>query len=234
MKSLLSLSTIFFLSFMLNFSAMAEEGIDPLEDINRPIYEFNAVVEKTVLRPVTKVYKSQVASELQSGVGNFFGNLNDVTTLTNQIAQFKPIESVETLGRIVVNTVFGLGGLFDVATEVGLTTDDEDFGQTLAVWGVSQGPYVVMPLLGPSTLRDAPGVYVDLNSPANMINKTHGLGALSVNAIHVIDNHVELLPIIELLEKSDDPYTTMRSAYLQKRNFDIHDGDPPVAEDDEF
>ncbi|HBA95502.1 MAG TPA: ABC transporter, partial [Gammaproteobacteria bacterium] len=96
----------------------------------------------------------------------FFGNLRDVSTLANQILQFKPVESIETLGRILVNSTIGLGGLFDVASDMGLTTDDEDFGQTMGVWGVEEGPYVVLPLLGPSTVRDGAGLFVDTTSDA--------------------------------------------------------------------
>ncbi|HAD99867.1 MAG TPA: ABC transporter, partial [Gammaproteobacteria bacterium] len=106
-------------------------------------------------------------------------NLRDVSTLANQILQFKPVESIETLGRILVNSTIGLGGLFDVASDMGLTTDDEDFGQTMGVWGVEEGPYVVLPLLGPSTVRDGAGLFVDTTSDANMIDKTEGIGFIS-------------------------------------------------------
>ncbi|MBT4123115.1 MAG: VacJ family lipoprotein, partial [Candidatus Ruthia sp.] len=170
----------------------------------------------------------------QDGVSNFFGNLRDVTTLANQILQFKPVESVETFGRILVNSTIGLGGLFDVASDMDLTTEDEDFGQTMAVWGVEEGPYVVIPLLGPSTVRDGVGVYVDVTSPANMVNEMDDVGFVSASTMNIVDKRVELLPVTDMLDQSDDPYIAMRSSYLQKRNFDVHDGSPPVEEDDEF
>jgi len=104
----------------------------------------------------------------------------------------------------------------------------------MAVWGVEQGPYVVIPLLGPSTVRDGAGVYVDLTSPANMVNEMDDIGFVSASAMNIVDKRVELLPVTDMLDQSDDPYIAMRSSYLQKRKFDVFDGNPPVEEDDEF
>jgi phospholipid-binding lipoprotein MlaA len=211
-----------------NLSVNAEE-IDPFEETNRSIYEFNESVDSNVLEPVSRAYKNNIPEAAQKGIGNFLDNLADVSTLANQILQFKPIESAETLARILVNTTIGLGGLFDVASDMGLITEDEDFGQTMAVWGVEQGPYVVLPLLGPSTIRDGIGTYVDLTSPANMVGEIDEVG---VSVINVVDKRVDLLPITDILDQSDDPYITMRSSYLQKRNNDIYDGNVPVTDDD--
>ena len=211
-----------------NLSVNAEE-IDPFEETNRSIYEFNESLDSNVLEPVSRAYKNNMPEAAQKGVGNFLDNLGDVSTLANQILQFKPIESAETLARILVNTTIGLGGLFDVASDMGLVTEDEDFGQTMAVWGVEQGPYVVLPLLGPSTVRGVIGTYVDLTSPANMVDEIDEVG---VSVINVVDKRVDLLPITDILDQSDDPYITMRSSYLQKRNNDIYDGNVPVTDDD--
>ena len=211
-----------------NLSVNAEE-IDPFEETNRSIYEFNESLDSNVLEPVSRAYKNNMPEAAQKGIGNFLDNLDDVSTLANQILQFKPIESAETLARILVNTTIGLGGLFDVASDMGLVTEDEDFGQTMAVWGVEQGPYVVLPLLGPSTVRDGIGTYVDLTSPANMVGEIDEVG---VSVINVVDKRVDLLPITDILDQSDDPYITMRSSYLQKRNNDIYDGNVPVTDDD--
>ena len=211
-----------------NLSVNAEE-IDPFEETNRSIYEFNESLDSNVLEPVSRAYKNNMPEAAQKGIGNFLDNLGDVSTLANQILQFKPIESAETLARILVNTTIGLGGLFDVASDMGLVTEDEDFGQTMAVWGVEQGPYVVLPLLGPSTVRDGIGTYVDLTSPANMVGEIDEVG---VSVINVVDKRVDLLPITDILDQSDDPYITMRSSYLQKRNNDIYDGNVPVTDDD--
>ena len=222
----------FLLFFMANTLAFAEEDVDPFEDINRTVYGFNEAVDDNLLEPVSRAYKDHVPEVAQDRVSNFFGNLRDVSTLANQILQFKPVESVETLGRILVNSTIGLGGLFDVASDMGLTTDDEDFGQTMGVWGVEQGPYVVLPLLGPSTVRDGVGLFVDTTSDANMIDKTEGIGFISSSVINIIDKRVELLPVTDMLDLSDDPYTMMRSSYLQKRKFDVFDGNLPVEEDE--
>ncbi len=224
-----------FLLLTLGFFTVAEEvDPDPFENVNRSIYDFNEAIDDNVLEPVSRAYKDHVPEIAQGGVSNFFGNLRDVTTLANQILQFKPVESVETFGRILVNSTIGLGGLFDVASEMSLTTEDEDFGQTMAVWGVEEGPYVMLPLLGPSTVRDGVGTYVDLTSDANLVKDMDDVGFLSASAINIIDKRVELLPATDLLDKSDDPYISMRSSYLQKREFDIFDGNPPVEEDDFF
>ena len=222
----------FLLFFMANTLAFAEEDVDPFEDINRTVYGFNETVDDNLLEPVSRAYKDHMPEVAQDGVSNFFGNLRDVSTLANQILQFKPVESIETLGRILVNSTIGLGGLFDVASDMGLTTDDEDFGQTMGVWGVEQGPYVVLPLLGPSTVRDGAGLFVDTTSDANMIDKTEGIGFISSSTINIIDKRVELLPVTDMLDLSDDPYTMMRSSYLQKRKFDVFDGNLPVEEDE--
>lgn len=227
----------YYLSFLLFFifnTVTASEDVDPFEEVNRSVYEFNETIDDNLLEPVSRAYKDHVPEVAQDGVSNFFGNLRDVSTLANQILQFKPVESAETLGRVLVNSTIGLGGLFDVASEVDLTTENEDFGQTMALWGVEQGPYVVLPLLGPSTVRDGVGTYVDLTSPANMINEMDDVGFVSASAINIIDKRVELLPATDLLDQSDDSYIAMRSSYLQKRNYDVHDGNPPVSEEDEF
>ena len=224
----------FLLFFTANTLVIAEEDIDPFEDINRVVYEFNETIDDSLLEPISRAYKDYVPGIFQDGVSNFFGNLRDVPTLANQILQFKPVESITTLGRILVNTTVGLGGLFDIASDFGLTTENEDFGQTLAVWGVGEGPFTMLPLLGPSTLRDSVGLFVDTSSDANMINEMNDIGFISASAMNVIDKRVELLPVTDLLDQSDDPYITMRSSYLQKRRFDVFDGNLPVEEDDDF
>lgn len=222
------------LLLMANTLVLAEDDVDPFEGANRSIYEFNEAIDDNLLEPVSRTYKNNMPDVVQTGVSNFFGNLRDVSTLANQILQFKPVESVTTLGRVVVNSTIGLFGLFDVASEIDLTKTKEDFGQTLAVWGVGDGPYIMIPLLGPSTVRDGAGLYVDLTSPANMVNEMDDIGFVSATAMNIIDKRVELLPATDLLDQSDDPYIAMRSSYLQKRKFEIFDGSPPVEEDDEF
>jgi phospholipid-binding lipoprotein MlaA len=224
----------FLLFFMINAVAVAEDDFDPLENMNRAVYGFNEVIDDNLFEPVSRAYKDRLPVFVQDRISDFFGNLRDVSTLANQILQFKPEESVTTLGRIVINSTVGLVGLFDIASEIELTTDNEDFGQTMAVWGVGGGPYIMLPLLGPSTFRDSVGLFVDLNSDANLISKSEGIGFVSAEVLNLIDKRVELLPATDILDQSDDPYIMMRSSYLQKRQFDIFDGNPPVEEDDEF
>lgn len=222
----------FLLFFTLNVTAA--ENIDPLEDVNRVTHGFNEVFDDNIFEPISRAYKNFIPDFVKERVSNFFDNLRDVSTLGNQILQFKLIESVTTLGRILVNSTAGLGGLFDVASDIDLTTDNEDFGQTMAVWGVENGPYITLPFLGPSTLRDSVGIYVDTHSPTNLISKMNDISFVSASAMNAIDQRVELLPITDILDHSDDPYITMRSSYLQKRKYDVFDGDLPIEEDDEF
>jgi len=222
------------LALLLNSSILFAEEVDPFEEANRVVYDFNETIDDNLLEPISRAYKDNMPDFVQDRVSDFFGNLRDVTTLANQILQFKPTESATTLSRIVINSTIGLAGLFDVASDMELITDSEDFGQTMALWGVGEGPYVVIPLLGPSTVRDGAGLYVDLTSDANLVNEMNDVGFVSASAINIIDKRVELLPATDLLDKSDDPYITMRSSYLQKRKFDIFDGNPPIEEDDEF
>jgi phospholipid-binding lipoprotein MlaA len=224
------------ISFLLFFtlSVTATENIDPLEDVNRATHGFNKVFDDNIFEPISRSYKNYIPDFAKERVSNFFDNLRDVSTLGNQILQFKPIESVTTLGRVLVNSTVGLGGLFDVASNIDLTTDNEDFGQTMAVWGVESGPYVTLPFLGPSTLRDSVGIYVDTNSPTNLISEMNDVGFVSASVMNAIDQRVELLPITDILDHSDDPYIAMRSSYLQKRKYDVFDGNLPIEEDDEF
>ena len=226
----------FLISVLLFFTlnVTAAENIDPLEDVNRVTHEFNEVFDDNIFEPISRAYKNHIPDFVQERVSNFFDNLRDVSTLGNQILQFKPIESITTLGRILVNSTVGLGGLFDVASNIDLTTENEDFGQTMAVWGMETGPYVTLPFLGPSTLRDSIGIFVDTNSPTKLINEMDDIGFVSASAMNAIDQRVELLPIMDLLDHSDDLYIAMRSSYLQKRKYDVFDGDLPIEEDDEF
>lgn len=213
----------------LNF---AKADIDPFEGANRKVYQFNQTLDKNILKPTARVYQENVPEVAQTGVSNFFGNLDDISTLANQVLQFKPIESVTTFGRILINSTIGLGGLFDIASKADITTKHEDFGQTMAVWGVQEGPYVVLPLFGPANLRDGTGVAVDLSAPTNVTNDLGFAGSLGVNTINVVNQRTKLTPVVNFVNKSDDPYITVRSSYLQKRKFDVYDGNLPAEEQD--
>ncbi len=221
----------FLLFFTLNSIVIADVE-DPFEDVNRATHEFNEVFDSNIFEPISRAYLNYIPDFAQQRVSDFFDNLRDISTLGNQILQFKPAESATTFGRVLVNSTVGLGGLFDVASDISLTTENEDFGQTMAVWGVDQGPYVNLPFLGPSTIRDSIGIYVDTNSPTNLISKMDNIGFMSASAMNAIDQRVELLPVTEIFDRSDDPYIAIRSSYLQKRKFDIFDGNVPVEEDE--
>jgi len=227
-KILISLMMV----FVMSFNSHAEEDVDPFENVNRGIYEFNEALDDNLFEPVARGYKENIPEFMQDRIRDFFSNIGDISTLANQILQFKFENSVVTLGRITVNTTVGLAGLFDVATDMDLKKTKEDFGQTLGTWGVSDGPFIMLPILGPSTLRDTAGLYVDISSDANVINQLDGSDKNAAVLTGALDKRVELLPITDLLEDSDDPYIAMRSSYLQKRKDDIYDGNVPITDED--
>ena len=198
--------------------------IDPLEEINRPIFEFNQTFDQDILEPIAVSYRDNTSEPVKEGVSNFFSNIGELKTLANQILQLKLEDSFITFSRFLVNTTIGLAGILDPASELGLTKKEEDFGQTLGVWGVPEGPYFVIPFLGPSTLRDASGEYFDSASNTNLIKDLGSNGEIPARALKSVDQRTKLLPVTNLINKSFDPYTTMRSFYLQKRRSDVNDG----------
>ena len=200
---------------------------DPWESMNRSVYNFNDAVDAIAVKPVARVYDKVVPKFVQTGVHNFFGNLGDVWSMANSALQLKGQHAAESFMRVSVNTFFGLGGVLDIATEMRLDRHKEDFGQTLGFWGVKPGPYVVLPIFGPSTLRDTVAFPVDYKGdPIRQINDEatrYGLVTLRVT-----DVRVGLLQAVDTLkEASLDPYTFVRDAYLQKRQNDVYDGNPP-------
>jgi phospholipid-binding lipoprotein MlaA len=217
----------------LTFSAtIMAKDVDPFEESNRAVFEFNQTLDENLFEPVARTYKESMPETAQNRVSDFSSNLDDISTLGNEILQFELFDSVSTFGRILVNSTIGLAGLFDVASDIGLEKTDEDFGQTMAVWGVPSGPYVVLPILGPSTMRDSVGTYADITENINVdkaLNTTEETALLLTRAV---DTRVKLLPVTDLLKNSDDVYIATRSSYLQKRQFNIFDGNPPIEDDD--
>jgi phospholipid-binding lipoprotein MlaA len=207
--------------------AMAADARDPWETVNRGIYAFNDAADAAVIRPVAKVYDKVLPSFARTGVHNFLGNLSDVWSMANSALQLKGQATAETLMRVSVNTVFGLAGVLDVATEMGIQKRKEDFGQTLGYWGVPPGPYLVLPLLGPSTLRDGMALPFDFKGdPGQNISDASTRNTLTV--LRVTDLRASLLKTVDTVkEASLDPYSFVRDAYLQKRENDIYDGNPP-------
>jgi phospholipid-binding lipoprotein MlaA len=208
-------------------SVKSADARDPWEPMNRSIYNFNDAVDTVAIKPATQVYVNVVPAWARTGVHNFVGNLGDVWSMANSALQLKGQIAVETLMRVSVNTVLGLGGLLDVATEMNLEKHKEDFGQTLGYWGVKPGPYVVLPLLGPSTLRDA--VALPLDYKGDLAQQIHDTGArTSLTVLRVTDLRASLLQTVDAVKAASlDPYTFVRDAYLQKRENDIYDGNPP-------
>ena len=203
---------------------------DPWEPYNRSMTKFNDAVDDAVVKPVATVYKEVLPQPVRSGVGNFFGNLSDAWSFVNNVLQAKPEGALHSFWRVVINTTIGIGGLFDPATEMNLERHRKDFGQTLGWWGVPPGPYVVLPFLGSSTLRDTAGLPVDAygRPQAHVFDSTT---RYSLTALEIIDVRSRLLSLGDMLEAAAlDPYTFRRDAYLQKRRNDIYDGNPPQEE----
>ncbi len=199
---------------------------DPLEGFNRGVYRFNDAIDRHALRPVAVAYRDHTPGWLRKGVGNFFTNLFYPTTVVNQFLQGKFKEGSQDLGRFVLNTTLGWAGLFDVASGAKLPVHDEDAGQTLGRWGVPAGPYLVLPLLGPSTVRDTPMLVVDEYTRPFEWYDAGNERYFSI-ALYYVDKRAGLLQLDGVLAETYDPYAFVRDAYLQRRQYEVYDGDPP-------
>lgn len=208
------------LSLLPAMSQAASEE-DPWESFNRPIFRFNDTVDTYALKPIAQGYRAVTPQFLEDGVHNVFGNIGDVGILANNLLQGKLHNAGVDTGRLIFNTTFGLLGFFDVAKHMGLRKNDEDFGQTLGVWGLNSGPYLVLPLLGPSTVRDPTGRVPDsfLTPYAYM---DHVPTRNVTRGVQVVDTRANLLQAERLV--SGDKYIFIRNAYLQSREFKVKDG----------
>lgn len=207
---------------------------DPWEGMNRGIYKFNDKVDRATLKPVAKAYRKITPQWLRTGIGNFFHNLAYPTTAANQFLQGKPMLGLRDTGRFLINSTLGLAGIFDVATPMGLEANDEDLGQTLAVWGVGSGPYLTVPFFGPSSLRDAPTrIFEFIFDPLSYVDIPWE-AEWGRRALDVIHSRAELLPLEATLESTFDPYAFMRDAWVQQREYKIFDGEPPPEELEDF
>jgi phospholipid-binding lipoprotein MlaA len=197
---------------------------DPFENFNRAMFSFNDGLDQAVLKPTATAYQNVVPSFVQTGIGNFFGNIGDVWTAVNNLLQGKAANGMSDVMRVAMNTVFGLGGILDIGSEAGLQKHKEDFGETLAVWGVGSGPYLVLPFLGSSTVRDAAALPVDFagdlwtyQTPVRVRN--------TGSVVRVIDGRASVLNASNLIEDAAlDRYEFIRDAYLQRRANKINDG----------
>ncbi|HSH55123.1 MAG TPA: VacJ family lipoprotein [Methylotenera sp.] len=229
-KKLLSLVMAFGLALLLS-SCASQSNKDPLEGMNRGIYKFNDVTDKAVLKPVAKAYKAVAPTPVRTGINNFFNNLGMLTTVLNDLLQFKFAHAFTDAGRFVINTTFGIAGFIDVASMDNIEKRKEDFGQTLGYWGVDSGAYLVLPILGPSSLRDATGLVVD-TATSDPITYTHNIGEVRLHnqlrAAQIIDRRTELLTASDLIDEASlDPYAFTRDAYLQRRASQVQDGKVP-------
>ncbi|HTQ35681.1 MAG TPA: VacJ family lipoprotein [Steroidobacteraceae bacterium] len=207
---------------------------DRFERVNRSIYRFNDALDRNVAKPVAQAYVRVTPEPVRNGFSNFFANLGYVKVVLNDLLQGKGSQFAADSARLVVNTTVGIGGLFDPAGQLGLAAHDEDFGQTLGKWGVPPGPFIVLPVLGPSDVRDTFGLAADrLTEPDSyLVNSWQVQVGLTLGSL--LDERAALLGTDELLTNSYDQYAFIRNAYLQRRQFLVTDGAAAPAEDFEI
>ncbi len=203
---------------------------DPFESFNRSMFAFNEGADKYVIKPVAKGYNFIMPNAASKAVSNFYSNVDDIVVFFNEILQFKIAAAIATSARFVFNTSFGLLGLIDVASDMDLPKHNEDFGQTLAVWGVDSGPYLVLPLLGPMTVRDTAGLAVDWTYFDPIFNRQTIEQSLVNLTIKYIDIRAGLIKASNILDDTvPDKYAFVRDAWMLRREFLIYDGNPPEA-----
>ena len=227
MKHATRIATVTIALALSGCASMNSNPKDPLEGFNRTMFTFNDKVDQVALKPAAQAYRAVVPGFVQTGVGNFFGNLGDVWTGVNNILQGKVGDGVSDFMRFAVNTVLGLGGVLDISSAAGIPKHREDFGQTLGKWGVGSGPYVVLPLLGSSTVRDTAALPLDFKGdlwsykdPVSVRNTGTG--------IRLLDARAQVLDASDLIEGAAlDRYEFVRDAYLQRRESRVNDGEAP-------
>jgi phospholipid-binding lipoprotein MlaA len=205
-----------------------ERSRDPLEGFNRAMYRFNETFDDYLMKPVARGYRWLLPSPVRTGIANFFRNLREPIVIVNDLLQGKLGQAASDTGRFLTNTTLGLAGLFDPASSLGMPRHDEDFGQTFGKWGVGEGPYIVWPILGPSTLRDSAGMVGDWYAypPTHMDNEGR---RNTLRVLEAIDLRAQLLDATDILEQAagEDPYVFVREAYRNRRQYLIYDGNPP-------
>ena len=208
---------------------------DPYESWNRKVYTFNETIDRWVLKPVAQAYRTFTPKLVDRGITNFFNNLSELRNFSNSLLQLKGESAVVAVGRFTFNTIFGLGGLIDVATAMDLPEQPEDFGQTLGYWGAGSGPYLMLPFLGPSTPRHLGGFVTDVMALPSAWDAVESPEHYFARAVQVVDKRADLIPAESFV--SGDSYIFLRNAFLQRREFMINDGkvinDPFASGDDE-
>lgn len=229
-KALAALSILLLLGACTSTPEKPVSNDDKWENINRKTFAFNEGLDNTLLKPTVKAYKAVTPDIAEKGINNFFANLADLGNAANNFLQFKPVEGGSDLTRFAFNSTFGLLGFIDVASELKMEKHNEDFGQTLAVWGVPSGPYLVLPILGPSTLRDAGGRLVDSKLDASNYADDYDMDA--VKPLQVINTRNEVLKIENSLPNlGNDRYAMLRDIWLKDRAYLISDGKLPRNND---
>jgi phospholipid-binding lipoprotein MlaA len=206
---------------------------DPIEGFNRSVFAFNEGLDRALIKPVAKGYEAAFPDFVRTGVTNFFSNAADILVAANNLLQGKPAEAVGDAARVIFNSTFGLLGLIDVATEMGLEKHDEDFGQTFGRWGAGPGAYVVVPVFGPRDVRDTFGLVLDLAAdPVGNLNDVAIRNSLA--ALRLVSDRASVLPADKIIEEAAiDKYSYIRDAYLQRRLSQVYDGRPPREPEEE-
>jgi phospholipid-binding lipoprotein MlaA len=215
--------SLFFTLLMLSNFTHAQD--DPFEEYNRKVWIFNEFLDDRFAKPAAEIYRSVTPDVVETGITNFFRNLNELDNTANQILQGKPILAINDFSRFIINTTFGLGGFLDVGTNLGLERHDEDFGQTLGAWGVGSGPFLMLPLLGPSTPRGLAG-----RSVSSVLSGTFAIEEndvrIGITAIDVLETRARYLEVETLI--IGDRYSFIRDSYMQYQDFESSDGENQV------
>lgn len=215
------------LALSLTGCATSGDPRDPLEPMNRGIYQFNDAVDKAITKPIAQGYRAVLPNPVRQSVTNFFSNIDDALVTVNDLLQFKVDQAASDLARLIFNSTFGLAGLFDVATPIGLEKHNEDFGQTLGYWGIGDGPFLMIPLIGPSDARDAVGLVATFYTDP-VLNIDHVPTRNTLSGLRVVDRRARLLDTEKVLDEAAlDKYSFLRDSYLQHRRSLIYDGNPP-------
>ena len=206
---------------------------DPYEKSNRKVFEFNNKIDKSFLRPVTDFYDKATPEFAQTSITNFFANLDDIRISINNLLQGNVVESMSDITRFFINSIFGLGGFFDVASEMGLEKHSEDFGQTLGKWGAKPGPYLMLPFLGPSTTRDT-FTFVGDTALAPALSLDDNAARVGLISLDLINTYSAFTGIADI--ESKDQYAFLRDAYLERRKYEINDGlsEEDLSNDEDF
>ena len=216
-------AALFILTGCATLPAGRRDPHDPLERVNRGVFHFNSAVDRAVFRPAASAWKATVPPPVRQGLGNFVGNLEYPVTIVNDVLQGKLGDGAQDLVRLLFNSIFGLG-FFDPATHAGLERHNEDFGQTLGKWGVPSGPYLMIPLLGPSSLRDAPAKLADEYANGRRYLQDPYLRS-GLWTTEKLEKRAGLMDADAVLERTYDPYAFVRSAWLQRRQYQVRDGE---------